>query len=279
MKKFSRTRNALIIWLLIPIFTGILVVVINQISNFNMFWNPNMDVASIFFMILLFITNFALIIRILPRYKQKELEVVLILLCFLLCSGLAGIFSASWSLFSFENEQLNFFWLSTTTFMLFPGLFFLYYFNIELFWKGLEFGHNKRNLIIFSLYLFFMEFLNVFNILMSFKEQWFYVLNILLLAVVGLYSTGMLAWSGFIVSNKIVEPIPSRGIKLIGYAGLTNTCAFIFNLIHNLIYTAIESETQPLLWLSWMAWSVGSVLLYFGITLPITKAIPKSENS
>ncbi len=276
MKKLS--RNALIIWLLIPAFTGIFVIVVNQISNFDMSWNPNIDIPSIFFMVLLFLTNVALIVRILPRYKQNKLEVVLILLCFLSCVGLAGIFSASWSLLSFENEKLNFFWLSITTFMLYPSLFFLYYFNLELFWKGLEFGRNKRNFIIFTLYLIFIEILNVFNVFITFVDQWFYVLNFFLLGVAGLYSSGMITWSGFNVSKKVMEPLPKKGIRLIGYAGLSNFCAFVFNMIHNMIYINIESETRPLLWLSWLAWSVGSVLLYFGITIPIYKAKLKSKN-
>jgi len=260
---------SIIIFITIPILTGILLLLLYPITNFNSNLNPDIDIILIILMIILFMTSVALILPMISFYMKSKSHLFLLLLYFLAFTGLASFFAILWSFISFTDVKLQIYWVSSTTFMIIPAFFYLYLFIIETFYKGIRFKPNKIKFILLSALLLVLEIFSAFNVLFPIVEV-ISTINLFLLASSGLYVDLLLLQSGFTISKKIREPLPKKGMKLIGYAGSFYFCGFLFNIINGIILL-INNDIKLFLWLSWICWTIGSIFLYIGFTLPRKK--------
>ena len=225
---------SIIIFIAIPILTGMLLLIFYPITNFNSILNPDIDVVSIILMIILFMTSVALILHMISFYMRSRSHLFILLIFFLAFTGLASFFAVLWSLITFTNGKLQIFWVSSTTFMIIPAFFYLYLFIIETFYKGIQFKPNKIRFLLLSALLLVLEIFSVFSVLFPIEEV-ISTINLILLASSGLYVDLLLLQSGFTISKKIREPLPKKGMKLIGYAGSFYFCGFLFNIINGIL--------------------------------------------
>jgi len=263
---------SIIISITIPILTGILLLLFYPITNFNSTLNPDIDIILIILMIILFITSVALVLQIISLYMKNKSHLFLLLIFFLAFTGLASFFAILWSFITFTDVKLQIYWVSSTTFMIIPALFYLYLFIIETFYKGIRFKPNKIKFLLLSALLLVLEIFSAFNVLFQYLPiiEGVYIINLILLASSGLYVDLLLLQSGFTISKKIRESLPKKGMKLIGYAGSFYFCGFLFNIINGILLLT-NKDFKLFLWLSWMCWTVGSIFLYIGFTLPRKK--------
>jgi hypothetical protein len=89
-----------------------------------------------------------------------------------------------------------------------------------------------------------------------------------MLALSGVAASMILGHAGLMISKRIVEPLPKRGMLLIGFSGVSLAFGFGLQLLYAVLYYTLGS-IWSIVWLSWGLWIVGSILLHFGFTLPV----------
>ena len=260
---------SLFISIAFPVLTGIILLLFFPITNFNSIMNPDLDIILIILLVILFMTCVALILQMIPFYMKRKSHLFLLLILFLAFTGLASFFAFLWSIITFTDVKLQIYWVSSTTFMIIPAFFYLYLFIIETFYKGIRFKPNKIKFLLLSAILLILEIFSAFSVLFP-VEELISTINLILLASSGLYVDLLLLQSGFTISKKIREPLPKKGMKLIGYAGSLYFCGFLFNIINGILLL-INMDFKLFLWFSWICWTIGSIFLYLGFTIPRKK--------
>ncbi len=79
----------------------------------------------------------------------------------------------------------------------------------------------------------------------------------------------LLAGAGLTASRRVLEAEPKRSMRLIGFSGLALAAGFVLQIAFVAVYYGLTIDMPRILWFSWTFWILGSVLLYYGFTLPM----------
>lgn len=264
----SWTRIAAAVSLLIPIISGILTVILKGVQDFSMGIRPGVDLIPVGFALSLMVTDLLLISRIIPRYRSKRLRMML---RFLLYLASVAVASASWALmtvFHFVDSNLDFFWRSLPSFFLYSGIFFIMWFTLDLFYGGMDVKKNRMYLAVGALFVVALELLTTLTVIME-EVILFSIVSAAILSVAGVFATTLLAGAGFTASRRVLETEPNRSMHMIGFSGVALAAGFVLQIAFVAIYYGLTMNLPQILWFSWTFWILGSILLYFGFTLPM----------
>lgn len=193
------------------------------------------------------------------------------MLRFLLYLVSVAIATAFWALMTvvhFVDSNLDFFWRSLPSFFLYSAVFFIMWFTLDLFYGGMEVKKNRLYLAVGTILVIVLESLTTLTVLME-DTIVFSILSAVILSVVWIFAMALLAGAGFIASSRVVEAEPKRSMRIIGCSSLAMAAGFVMQITFVAIYYSFMINLPQILWSSWGFWIVGSVLLYYGFTLPM----------
>jgi hypothetical protein len=261
----------LIILISFPI-VNLIIVLISIIGNSiqiiqSEFYSP---LLAIFFFISASII-FLLFLKMVPRYRITKSNSVLHLLLFLLFASATNLIALLFSLIGFKPDLLNSYWNNLMEFLLYPYIFFFGYFIIEVFFVELSI-RKKRNIIFFiCIYLIILE---IFSSITIFVENTlgdtfliFFSLSLLLIA----NSLNLvLIYSSFKIYRHSSQNYMKNGFLLMGLSGIFLFIGFLFNFLSN-INAYLDVNPYFFAYISFFSMVIGSILLYFGFTLPMSE--------
>ena len=202
--------------------------------------------------------------RLFNLYNERKNEITLIVLYFFIFSSLAALVQGIFGVIQFHQENFQDFWTGSTFIFGSIGVYFLAYFNIEVFKKGINAGNNRKYLIFLFIIIIITNVLNTHKMMDRGSDLEYYI-TLLILFIFTLTEFTKLTKHARYLSIRMETPIEKKSFQYIALSGI-----FVISTYIGLIIYTITSA-MPVRFFNTIALFIGYMLLYFGFVMPMKK--------